>query len=114
MFLSAFHTIHKLLKSKAAVRRSGRCSIKQVFLKLYQNSQETIPSEFLFNEVAGLRSEILFKNRLQQRHFPVNFAKSLRTSFYMNNPDGCFFKIYIAALIATSSINKIEYVRYFT
>ena len=38
-----------------------------------------------FNKVAGLRSATLFKKRLWQRCFPVNFVKFLRTPFLQNN-----------------------------
>ena len=43
-----------------------------------------------FNKVAGLRSVTLFKKRLWQRRFPVNFAKFLRTPFTLNTSGGFF------------------------
>ena len=33
-----------------------------------------------FNDVVGIQSLTLFKIELRHRHFPVNFAKSLRTT----------------------------------
>ena len=39
----------------------------------------------LFNEVASLRPAILFKNRLQHRCFPVNFAKSFIELFFIEH-----------------------------
>ena len=38
-----------------------------------------------FNKVAGLRSATLLKKRLWHRCFPVNFAKFLRTSFFIQH-----------------------------
>ena len=37
-----------------------------------------------FNKIAGLRPATLFKKRLWQKSFPVNFAKFLRTPFLQN------------------------------
>ena len=39
----------------------------------------------LFNNVAGLRPATLFKKRLWHRCFPVNFAKFLRTPFFIEH-----------------------------
>ena len=59
-----------------------RCSVKKVFLKILQNSQEnTCDRVSFFNKVAGLRPATLLKKRLWHRCFPVNFAKFLRTPF---------------------------------
>ena len=55
------------------VKRSHhRCSTKNMFLEISQNSQE--------NTCATL-----FKKRLWRRCFPVNFAKFLRTPFLQNS-----------------------------
>ena len=53
--------------TEAAIRI---CSLKWVLL------------EFLFNEVAGLKTCSFIKKRLQHRCFPVNIAKCLKTVFY--------------------------------
>ena len=45
-----------------------------------------------FNKVAGLRPATLFKKRIWQRCFPVNFAKISRTPF---SPGDCFYLISI-------------------
>ena len=84
-----------------------RCSVKDVFLKISQNSQEKNLCQILFfNKVAGLSSATLLKEdlaqelscefrkiskkffsykkvekTLQHRCFPVNFEKLLRTTF---------------------------------
>ena len=51
-----------------------RCSIKKVFFKISQNSQENICAKVSF----------ILKRRLWHRCFPVNFAKVLRTPFLQN------------------------------
>ena len=60
-----------------------KCSVKKVFLKMSQNSQENI-------RVRVLRPPTLLKKRFWHRCFPVNFAKFLRTPFLQNTSDGCF------------------------
>ena len=64
---------------KAVVRR---CSVKQVFLEIFQKSQENICSwvSFLI-KLQGLRPATLLKKRLWHSCFPVNFAKFLITPF---------------------------------
>ena len=52
-----------------------KCSAKQVFLEISQNSQENTCARLFFNKVAGLRP----------RSFPVNFVKFTRTSFYIEH-----------------------------
>ena len=44
-----------------------------------------LSQSLLLNKVARLRSATLFKKRLWNRCFPVNFAKSLRTPFYIEH-----------------------------
>ena len=41
--------------------------------------------ESLFNKLLGLQSCDFIKKRLQQRCFPVNTTKSLRTSLFIEN-----------------------------
>ena len=55
-----------------------RCSVKKLFLKLSQNSQENTCARL---QAWGLRTATLLKKRLLHRCFPVNFAKFLRTTF---------------------------------
>ena len=59
--------------SEAVVQR---CSVKNVFLEISQNSQS------LFFKVAVLRSATLLKKRLWHRCFPMSFVKFLRTLFF--------------------------------
>ena len=54
----------------------GRCSVKKVFLKISQNSQENTCAR------KRLRPATLLKKRTWHRCFPVNFVKFLITSFY--------------------------------
>ena len=61
--------------SQTVVRR---CSVKKVFLKIVQNSQGNTCAR-----VSGLRPATLFKKRLWHRCFPMNFAKFLRTPFFI-------------------------------
>ena len=59
-----------------------RCSIKQVFLKVLQNSQENtcVGVSFLIKlQFSGLQ-----KKRIKYRCFPVIFAKILKTLFLQN------------------------------
>ena len=68
------------LPSKSVVRR---CSVKKIFLKTSQNSQEnTCARVSFFNKVAAFRTATLLKKRLWHKCFPVNFAKFLRTPFF--------------------------------
>ena len=57
---------------------SRRCSVKKVFLKLSQNSEESTCARvsFLIN---SLRPATLLRKRFWRRCFPVNFVKFLRT-----------------------------------
>ena len=62
-----------------------RCSVKNVFLKISQNSLENTCARVSFliklyaSEAWGLH---LYKKRDWHRCFPVNFAKYLRTPFF--------------------------------
>ena len=58
---------------------------KGVLRNVTKLSQEnTCARVSFFNKVAGLKHANLFKKRLWQRCFPVNFVKFLRTSFLQN------------------------------
>ena len=64
-----------------AVAAVLRCSIKKVFLKIFQNAQENTCVGVCYNPVTNLRPATLLKERLQRRCCPVNFAKFLNTLF---------------------------------
>ena len=72
MFLITFVNISGTF-SEAVV---GRCSVKKVFLKTSQNSQENACAR------KRPRPPTLLKKRPWHRCFPVNFVKFLRTPFY--------------------------------
>ena len=74
VWLSNFQSV-LMSRSKAV---DQRCSVKKVFLEFSQNSQEKHLCQSLFNKVAGL-----LKRRIEHRCFPVNFAKFLRTPFFI-------------------------------
>ena len=69
--------------SEAVVQR---CSVKKMLLGVSQNSQEnTCPRVSFFNKVAGLSPATLSKKRPWHMCFPANFAKFLRTSFFIDH-----------------------------
>ena len=73
-----FHKFDSLATEAVALR----CSVKNVFLEILQNSQEnTLCQGLFFNKVASLNPATLLKKRLWHRCFPVNFEKFLRTLF---------------------------------
>ena len=64
--------------SEAVVQK---CSVKKVFLEIFQNSQENTCARVSF--LIKLQACVtLLKKRLWHRCFPVNFAKFLRTPFF--------------------------------
>ena len=69
----------------------GRCSVKKVFLKVWQKSKESICVGVSF-----LMNATLLKNRLRHRFFPVNFAKIFRALFFTEQlPGDCFWKHFL-------------------
>ena len=68
--------------TEAAVRRYFS---KQVFLEISQYSQQITCVGVSFKKVAGLNASNVIKKRLQHRCSPVNFAKFLRTAFFIEN-----------------------------
>ena len=65
-----------------------------MFLKFFRKFQlKTSVVEFLFNKVAALKARNFIKKKLQHRCFPVNIAKFLRTSFFLQNTSGGYFCI---------------------
>ena len=53
------------------------CSVKMLFLEIFQNSQE--------NACARPKPVTLSKKRLLHRCFPINFEKLLRTLFFIEH-----------------------------
>ena len=58
------------------------CSLKKVFLKILQNSQQNTCVRVFFYNDAGLRPGNVLENRLRQSCFSVNLAKFLRIPFF--------------------------------
>ena len=72
-----------------------RCSVKKMFLKVSQNSQENICARDCFLIKSGLRPATLLKKSLWHRCFPADFMKFLRTPFFLKNTSGGRFFIYL-------------------
>ena len=69
-------------------RRNHRaCSIKKMFSKMSQNSQEKHLCWSLFS--VKLKAFNFIKKKLQHNYFPVNFAKFLRATFLHNTLGDC-------------------------
>ena len=63
-----------------------RCSIKKSVLGNFTKfTGKHLCQILFFNKVAGLSPAILSKKRLWHRCFPVNFAKFLRASFFIEH-----------------------------
>ena len=56
--------------------------LQKVFLQIRKIHRKTPVSVSFFNKAVGLSSATLLKNRLWHSCFPVNFPKSLRTTFF--------------------------------
>ena len=70
-----------LLFTEAVVRR---CSMKKGLLKNFTKlTGKHLCQNLYFNKVAGLKHATLLKKRLWHRRFHVNFAKFLRTPFFI-------------------------------
>ena len=50
------------------------------------NTSKNLCQSLFFNKIAGLGPATLLKKRLWHRCFPVNFAKFLRTPFFIEHP----------------------------
>ena len=51
-------------------------------LKFFAKISKNISQNLKFGKVTGLRPATILKKRLLHMHFPVNFAKFLRASFF--------------------------------
>ena len=61
-----------------------RCFVKKVFLEISQNSQENTCASLFLTKLQALLATLL-KKRLWHRCFSVNFAKFLRTPFFIEH-----------------------------
>ena len=73
------------LEQKSVGRVIRRCSLNKVFKTIVLNSQETPVLESLFNQVSVLQTCNSVKKWLQERCFPVNFVRFLRTPILQNS-----------------------------
>ena len=85
---------------------AGRYSVKQVFLKNWQNSQVNTNAGVFFYQ--SYRLEVLLKLRLRQKCFPLNFAKILRT-FYRILTDDCFYNYSHQSLNNTKNKHSLRF-----
>ena len=68
-------------------------SIRKVFLKVPQNSQENICAEVSFAISCRLEGYNFIKYRIWYQCFPVNLAKSLRTSILQTSATACLWRV---------------------
>ena len=71
-FCDLIANVYSVLCQTSSEAVTRRCSVKKMFLKILQNSQE-----------AGLRHATLLKKSVWCSCFLVNFAKFLRTPFFL-------------------------------
>ena len=72
-----------LIISKRQRQSSGGVPYKKVFLKILQDSKENTCARVSFLIKLQVKAGNFSKSRLWHRCFPVNFAKFLRTYFYL-------------------------------
>ena len=60
-------------------------------LKFWNTQRKTPVMESLISKVKGLHPATLFRKKLQHKCFTLNFAKFLRTPFYLTPPHDCFW-----------------------
>ena len=83
---TCFYLLYVTEESEIVARKS---SIKNVFLKIPQNSQENIWAEVSF----AVKLQNFIKYRIWYRCFPANFAKPLRTSISQTSVKTCLWKV---------------------
>ena len=95
----------KIIFLHTAEAVTKRCSVKQVFLEIYQNSQENTYGRVSFSiksQVLGLRPATILKKRLWCRCFPVSFAKFRRTPFFIEHLRWLFLTIEFLKIVFSS------------
>ena len=79
------------IETKNYITTNSRSSRPEVFCKkgvlrnIAKFTGKHLCQSLFFNKVAGLRPATLLKKRLWHRCFPVNFAKFLRTPFFIEH-----------------------------
>ena len=76
LYIIAKYKASNCCKKEAVIQR---CSVKEVFLKILENSQEKLCTRVSFSIKWQL------KKRLWHRCFPMNIAKFLRTHFFIEH-----------------------------
>ena len=84
---------HLLQSVTGTFRNIRRCSVKKVFLRISQNSQENICARVSFLIKLKALHATLLKETLRHRCFPVNFSKFLRTFFFLEHLHWLLLKI---------------------
>ena len=86
------------------------CSVKKVFLEIWQNSQKSTGARASFNKVAGFRpATLLKKKRPLHKCFSVNFVKFLRTTSYTEHVWWLLLKgEELAITVQVSKVNKVQ------
>ena len=74
----------KIIFLHTAEALAGRCSVKKVFLEIWQNSQKSTCGRVSFS-IKLQACNFLEKKKLWHRCFPVNFAKFLRMPFVIEH-----------------------------
>ena len=83
----------KTLRLSEAVVRT--CSVKKMFLKISQTSQENTCVGVSFLKSYRPEGYNFIKQRLQHRCFPVNFAKFLKNLFCRATANRCFWNFFV-------------------
>ena len=96
LFLSAFHRIHKLLKSDC----------KKCCLKISAKFRKTPLSESFFNKVTSLRPVTLLEKETTEQLLSCEFREIYKNTFLQNTPCDCFCKIQIEEEMTTSPTSK--------
>ena len=95
LYIFHLHMRFQFMISPSAEAVVRGCSVKKVFLKLSQNSQENtcVRASFLIQLQAGV----------WQRYFPVNFAKFLWTPFLQNTSGRLLLHQFLSTEVAFDS-----------
>ena len=87
-FESSPDSCNMVLSSSLPTYRSSRPEVfykKGVLRNFAKFTRKHLCHSLFFNKVAGLRPATLLKKRLWHSCFPVNFAKFLRTPFFLEH-----------------------------
>ena len=91
---------------------TGGILLKKQFLKFRNTDKKTPALESLFNKVSGHQTCNVIKKRLQQRCFPVNTAKFLRTPIlkiiYERLPLSCLIDVLSSLIGIVTNILLVD------